>query len=148
MKKPSWPDVLGPLGGHSAGYRKELAGLGYSPWTASAHMYLMADVSRWLDPAEMLAQERAALHPIPAVPHTVAFGVTRVVPGNTPMVAFEGGQYSDHRARTVVVGDHGQVPVALAVGHLVDPDPVDLLQAGVVELVGHDPAHDARDRLP
>jgi hypothetical protein len=45
-------------------------------------------------PAEMLAQERAALHPIPASPHTVAFGVSRVVPGNTPMVAFEGGQYS------------------------------------------------------
>jgi len=53
MKKPSWPDVLGPLGGHSAGYRKELAGLGYSPWTASAHMYLMADVSRWLDANEV-----------------------------------------------------------------------------------------------
>lgn len=53
MKKPSWPDVLGPLGGHSAGYRKELAGLGYSPWTASAHMYLMADVSRWLDENEV-----------------------------------------------------------------------------------------------
>ncbi len=45
-------------------------------------------------PAEMLEEERARLHPVPAVPHTVAFGVTRVVPGNTPMVAFEGGQYS------------------------------------------------------
>ena len=45
-------------------------------------------------PAEMLAQERAALHPLPASPHTIAFGVSRVVPGNTPMVAFEGGQYS------------------------------------------------------
>ena len=29
-----------------------------------------------------------------ASPHTVAFGVSRVVPGNTPMVALEGGQYS------------------------------------------------------
>ena len=45
-------------------------------------------------PVEMLAQERAALHPVPAVPHTVAFGVTRVVPANTPMVALQGGQYS------------------------------------------------------
>ncbi len=45
-------------------------------------------------PAEMLAHERARLHVQPADPHTVAFGVTRQVPGNTPMVAFEGGQYS------------------------------------------------------
>ncbi len=45
-------------------------------------------------PAEMLAQERAALHPVPASPHTIAFGVTRVVPANTPMVALQGGQYS------------------------------------------------------
>ena len=45
-------------------------------------------------PAEMLAQERARLHAIPAHPHTVAFGVTRQVPVNTPMVAFEAGQYS------------------------------------------------------
>jgi integrase/recombinase XerD len=48
MRKPSWPEVSGPLGCHAAGYRKELSRLGYSPWTASAHMYLMADVSRWL----------------------------------------------------------------------------------------------------
>jgi len=53
MKKPSWPEVSGPLGGHAAAYRKQLAGLGYSPWTASAHMYLMADVSRWLDQNEV-----------------------------------------------------------------------------------------------
>ena len=45
-------------------------------------------------PAEMLAEERARLHVLPAHPHTVAFGLTRVVPTNTPMVAFEGGQYS------------------------------------------------------
>jgi hypothetical protein len=45
-------------------------------------------------PVEMLAQERARLHPVPMVPHTVAFGTTRVVPANTPMVTFESGQYS------------------------------------------------------
>ncbi|MCR1781856.1 IS21 family transposase [Nocardioides carbamazepini] len=45
-------------------------------------------------PVEMLAEERARLHPVPAVPHTVAFGTTRVVPANTPMVMFESGQYS------------------------------------------------------
>ena len=79
----------------------------------------------------MLAQERAALHPIPASPHTIAFGVSRVVPGNTPMVAFEGGQYSvphtllgetvwvrvhGHGAREQVivvhVSPHGPVEVA------------------------------------
>lgn len=53
MKKPSWPEVSGPLGGHALAYRQELARLGYSPWTASAHMYLMADVSRWLDKNEV-----------------------------------------------------------------------------------------------
>jgi transposase len=45
-------------------------------------------------PAQMLAEEQARLHPLPAVPHTVAFGVTRTVAAKTPMVAFEGGQYS------------------------------------------------------
>lgn len=45
-------------------------------------------------PAQMLAEERARLHPVPAVAHTVAFGTTRQVPANTPMVTFESGQYS------------------------------------------------------
>jgi hypothetical protein len=39
-------------------------------------------------PAEMLAEERLRLHPVPAYPHTVAFGLTRVVPASMPMVAF------------------------------------------------------------
>jgi hypothetical protein len=42
----------------------------------------------------MLAEERQRLHPLPAEPHTVTFGVTRVVPPTTPVVSFEGGQYS------------------------------------------------------
>ncbi len=45
-------------------------------------------------PAEMLAEEQARLHPVPVVPHTVAFGVTRTVAAKTPMVAYDGGQYS------------------------------------------------------
>ncbi len=45
-------------------------------------------------PAEMLAEEQARLHRVPVVPHTVAFGLTRTVAAKTPMVAFEGGQYS------------------------------------------------------
>jgi hypothetical protein len=43
---------------------------------------------------EMLAEERARLHVVPERPHTVAFGLARRVPDNTPMVTFEGGQYS------------------------------------------------------
>ncbi len=45
-------------------------------------------------PIDMLAEEQARLHRLPRVPHTVAFGVTRTVAAKTPMVAFEGGQYS------------------------------------------------------
>ncbi|HXL60960.1 MAG TPA: IS21 family transposase, partial [Mycobacterium sp.] len=45
-------------------------------------------------PVEMLAQERTALHGVPDLPHTAALGVTRRVPDNTPMVAFEHCQYS------------------------------------------------------
>lgn len=45
-------------------------------------------------PNDMLAQEQARLHPVPQVPHTVAFGVTRTVASKTPMVAYDGGQYS------------------------------------------------------
>jgi transposase len=45
-------------------------------------------------PVDMLVEERPRLHPVAATPYTVAFGVTRVVPPNTPMVAFEYGQYS------------------------------------------------------
>ena len=45
-------------------------------------------------PVEMLAEERLRLHPVAATVHTVAFGTTRVVPANTPMITFESGQYS------------------------------------------------------
>ena len=45
-------------------------------------------------PVEMLAEERARLHPLPEAPHSVAFGLARRVPAQTPMVTFEGGQYS------------------------------------------------------
>ena len=45
-------------------------------------------------PEAMLAEERLRLHPVPVDPHTVAFGLTRVVAAKTPMVTFEAGQYS------------------------------------------------------
>ncbi len=45
-------------------------------------------------PVEMLAEERARLHPLPAAAHTTSFGVTRTVAATTPLITFEGGQYS------------------------------------------------------
>ena len=42
-------------------------------------------------PAEMLAEERARLHPVPAAPFTAALGVTRKVDGLS-LVTYEGGQ--------------------------------------------------------
>ncbi len=81
-------------------------------------------------PVEMLAEERARLHPVPATPHTVAFGTTRVVPGNTPMVTFESGQYSVPHTllgatvwvRAQGVGDGEQVVIV----HLSDDGPVEV----------------------
>lgn len=60
-------------------------------------------------PAEMLAEERARLHPVPAVPFTGALGVTRRVDAMS-LVTFEGGQYSvpHHLAgQAVYVRRHG-----------------------------------------
>ena len=46
-------------------------------------------------PAEMLAEERARLHPLPEHPYTAAFGVTRTVPAQHP---------DDHLRARVVLG--------------------------------------------
>jgi transposase len=62
-------------------------------------------------PVEMLGEEQIRLHPVPADPHTVAFGLTRTVPATMPMVAFEGGQYSVPHTlvgQTVWVRVHGR----------------------------------------
>ncbi|MEB0307531.1 IS21 family transposase, partial [Cryobacterium sp. 10I1] len=45
-------------------------------------------------PSAMLEEERPRLHRVPDTAHTVALGLTRAVPENTPMVTFENGQYS------------------------------------------------------
>lgn len=45
-------------------------------------------------PAAVLAEEASRLHRIPETAHTVAFGLARTVPENTPMVTFENAQYS------------------------------------------------------
>lgn len=42
----------------------------------------------------MLVEELSRLHRVPDASHTVAFGLSRRVPQNTPMVTFENGQYS------------------------------------------------------
>jgi hypothetical protein len=68
-------------------------------------------------PAEMLADERARLHPVPAAPFTAALGVTRRVDAMS-LVAFEGSQYSvPHQlaGEVVHVRRHGnQVVIAHA----------------------------------
>ncbi len=81
-------------------------------------------------PAEMLTEERPRLHPVAGSPFTVAFGTTRVVPDNTPMVNFEHGQYSvPHRlcGETVWVRVHGRGPdEQIVICHLTDAGPVEV----------------------
>jgi hypothetical protein len=45
-------------------------------------------------PAAVLTEEAPRLHRVPETAHTVAFGLARIVPENTPMVTFENAQYS------------------------------------------------------
>jgi hypothetical protein len=61
-------------------------------------------------PAEMLAEERARLHPVPAQPLTTALGVTRRADALS-LVTFEGGQYSvpcELAGQVVHVRRHGE----------------------------------------
>ncbi len=84
-------------------------------------------------PAEMLAQEQGRLHPVPAVPHTVAFGLARTVAARTPMVALDHGQYSvPHQllGQQVWVRVHGQGPDEQVIVVHVGP-------AGPVEVARH-----------
>lgn len=62
-------------------------------------------------PAEMLAEEQQHLHRVPDRAHTVAFGLSRQVPANMPMVTYENCQYSVPSAligQQVWVRSHGQ----------------------------------------
>ena len=85
-------------------------------------------------PIEMLEQERARLHPVPAGAHTVAFGVTRQVPGNMPIVSFEGGQYSVPHTllgETVWVRVRGQgVDEQVVIVHVGTDGPVEVARHG------------------
>ena len=48
----------------------------------------------------------------------------------------------------VVVGDDGQELTAAFVGDFVDADAVELVEAGVFDVVGHDSGDDRVDRFP
>jgi transposase len=85
-------------------------------------------------PVEMLAEERLRLHPVAASPHTVAFGTTRQVPANTPMITFESCQYSVPYqllgqmvwVRTHGVGEDEQVVIV----HVGEQGPVEVARHG------------------
>ena len=69
-------------------------------------------------PTEMLVEERHHMHRLPVESYTAAFGVTRAVPPNTPMVSFDTGQYSvPHElcGQQVWVRRHGDDVVFVAV---------------------------------
>ncbi|MGC8635370.1 MAG: tyrosine-type recombinase/integrase [Candidatus Limnocylindrales bacterium] len=53
MKKATCVRVTGPLEPYVTGFRQELARQGYAPSTATAHLQLMAHVSRWLAAAQL-----------------------------------------------------------------------------------------------
>jgi hypothetical protein len=70
-------------------------------------------------PVEMLAEERQRLHRLPVAAYTAAFGVTRSVGTNTPVIAHESCEYSvPHRLRgeSVWVRAHGDDMVITHVG--------------------------------
>jgi hypothetical protein len=80
-------------------------------------------------PAQMLAEEQARLHPLPAAAYTAAFGVTRHVDEDTPMVQLDYGLYSvphELAGQTVWVRRHGEQVVVVAVG-----------ESGPVEVARH-----------
>lgn len=81
-------------------------------------------------PAEMVVEERARLHRVPDHPYTVAFGRTRTVGVNTPVIAVDECEYSvPHRFRgeVVWVRYHGEEVVVTHVG-----------PGGPVEVVRHE----------
>ena len=85
-------------------------------------------------PAAMLNEERPRLHRIPDTAPTVAFGLSRRVPDNTPMVTFENGQYSVPAhllGAKVFVRTHGAgVDEQVVVVHLSKAGPVEVARHG------------------
>ena len=66
--------MTGALAPYAEGFRKELSRQGYSPWTAPEHMYLMSDLSRWLDGRDLspaaaeFGADRGVPHPPGVLP--------------------------------------------------------------------------------
>lgn len=70
-------------------------------------------------PQEMLIEERARLHPVPQRAYTAAFGITRTVGANVPVISYNAGEYSvPHRlaGEVVWVREHGEQVVIVHVG--------------------------------
>lgn len=77
----------------------------------------------------MLAEQAHRLHRLPAALFTAAFGVTRTIAENTPLIWFDHGQYSVPNrpaGQTVPVRRHGEQVVITHVGG-----------AGAVEIARH-----------
>lgn len=85
-------------------------------------------------PAAVLAEESPRLHRIPETAHTVAFGLARTVPENTPMVTFENAQYSVPAhllGSRVFVRSHGTGPdEQVVIVHHGDAGPVEVARHG------------------
>lgn len=85
-------------------------------------------------PTVMLEEERPRLHRVPDTAHTVAFGLSRSVPNNTPMVTFENGQYSVPAfllGARVFVRSHGVGPdEQVIVVHVGIDGPVEVARHG------------------
>src|ERR1035441_3808969 len=60
MGKPRNVRVTGPLAPYAAGFEEDLAGQGYR--STSDHLYVMAQVSRWLDGRKLGAGDLSATH--------------------------------------------------------------------------------------
>ncbi|SMY01409.1 Integrase core domain-containing protein [Brevibacterium sp. Mu109] len=113
-------------------------------------------------PDHMLAEETSALHRIPEAAHTVAYGTSRKVPENTPMVSFENAQYSVPAhllGAEVFVRHHGTGPDSMVVIMHPGPDgPVEVARHKVARpgspaiddahFPGHDPGKVPGDYTP
>ncbi|HEY0581733.1 MAG TPA: IS21 family transposase [Chloroflexota bacterium] len=94
-------------------------------------------------PIERLAQERERLHPLPAEPYTAAFGVTRSVGANVPVIQFEGGEYSvpdDYVGQEVWVRQQDDEIVIVHVGR-DGAHEIARWEPTVAGRPRHDPAH-------
>jgi hypothetical protein len=81
-------------------------------------------------PAEMAAEERVTLHPLPARPFTACFGVTRTVGANVPVISFDSVSSSvphTHRGEVVWVRSTGDEVVITAVN---DAGPTEVARHG------------------